>query len=332
MQERLKNISVTQSITMLLVVMGHSFPLDRNLPDTPGFLNYIYYLFSPLRMPYFFLLSGFLFYYTYQKRNIEYITFIKKKINRLIIPYIVVSTLAFFPKAYMSSLSDRQISFSFKYYCEGIVYPHNNPILVFWFLPTLFLMFLAAPIIKSILNKNLVYLNIVFLLFLIVVEYIFPRNILILNISGTIQYLKYFYLGCLFCKYSLYINKYLFSKGIYSILYFILLFPYPLLLEMSPYHIYYFAFSIIGIFFMYSMGNNKTIQQSKWLNYYAKYTYQVYLLHWFFGVAVRVFFQYGFINYYYSYLFMFIGGVILPIFVAIIIRNHFPKLKIIIGM
>ena len=332
MQERLKDISITQSITIILVVLAHSFPFDHDMPGTPGFLNYLNDLFNPLRMPYFVFLSGFLFYLTNQDRNIEYLSFVKKKIIKLIVPYIAITTFAFFPKAFLSSLADRKETLSFHSYWDGIVYPDQNPIIIFWFLPTLFLILLLAPYLKVIIKKDKLSLNISLLLFITVIGFIFPKEILILNISGAILYLKYFFLGCLFFKYSSSINKYFLRKDVFIIFYFIVLAIFPLLHVLSRYSVTYLLFSIVAILLMSSIGRYGRIKNSKYLNSYAKYTYQVYLLHWFFCVPIRIFYKLALLSYFDAYILMFTAGTILPIFGAKIIDKYLPRMKPLIGM
>lgn len=85
-----KKILFLQCFGILLVVLGHS---GENIP----YLTKWIYSFH---MPLFIFISGYLLDYTSKNGiiKINYVNFIKKKIIRLLVPYLVISSLAYIPK------------------------------------------------------------------------------------------------------------------------------------------------------------------------------------------------------------------------------------------
>jgi hypothetical protein len=83
---------------------------------------------------------------------------------------------------------------------------------------------------------------------------------------------------------------------------------------------------------MLSLGKTSIVEKSKFLNHFSIYTYQVYLLHWFFGSGARVLFKMGILGFYPSFIIMFLGGTFLPVLSAIIIKKYLPELKPVFGM
>lgn len=61
-----------------------------------------------------------------------------EKVKRLLIPYWVISTIAFVPKVLLSRYAMRPLDFSYENYVHMLIYPSDNVIVFFWFLPTLF--------------------------------------------------------------------------------------------------------------------------------------------------------------------------------------------------
>ena len=135
-------ISFLQVFGILLVVIGHSF---YGASKDNFIITWIY----SFHMPLFMFISGYLFAYTMKLKGKSLYTmsweecgkFIVKKIRRLMIPYVAISSLAFFPKALMSTFASRPVEVSFSGYLEMLAYPWDNVIIFFWFLPTLFLIF-----------------------------------------------------------------------------------------------------------------------------------------------------------------------------------------------
>lgn len=131
-------ISFLQIFGIWLVVIGHSF--FGNLQHPVHAWIYAFH------MPLFMFISGYLFFDTLNRagapltlKSCGRILF--KKVKRLLVPYFVISTLAFFSKALLNRFALRQVEISWEAYLKMLLYPEDNVIVFFWFLPTLFLIF-----------------------------------------------------------------------------------------------------------------------------------------------------------------------------------------------
>lgn len=194
-------ICFLQSFGILLVVIGHSF---YGYPD-----NFVFTWIYSYHMPLFVFISGYLFYYTLSRRGgISKVTlygengFIYRKVKRLLIPYVFISSLAFFPKILLSSFADRSIEASWVMYAKMLLYPHQNVIIFFWFLPTIFFIFMVVMYSVHI-SKYLKYsMPSLTYLFILLLFHLFNPFAWIgfLNIGGVCYYLFYFILGYYFCE------------------------------------------------------------------------------------------------------------------------------------
>ncbi len=210
MQDKNILISFLQAFGILLVVLGHSCHFA---PDDPFWYTWIY----SFHMPLFMFISGFLLQYGNERKGISLTDvplygrkgFIWKKVKRLLIPYVVISSLAFLPKSLLNRFADRPVEVSFDAYLHQLIYPWENVIKFFWFLPTLFIIFLiiiyGARLLKD-LDKPI--WHIVLLVLLLLLHLFNPlTGIKILNLEGVVNYLIYFCLGFFCCRYH--IIKYL---------------------------------------------------------------------------------------------------------------------------
>lgn len=206
MQNKNLLISFLQAFGILLVVAGHS---DHGAPETPLWHTWIY----SFHMPLFMFISGFLLRYGIERKGVSLAStplggkhgFVWKKVKRLLVPYVVISTLAFLPKAMLNRFAMRPVDISPDFYVHQLLYPWDNVIKFFWFLPTLFIIFLLA-VCGARLFRNyrggLFHVSILVILFLL---HVFNplSNILLLNLGGVVNYLFYFALGYMACCYRL---------------------------------------------------------------------------------------------------------------------------------
>ena len=149
-------VSVASAIGIVLVVLGHSLPPHLLYPEDDQFakiatsiISFIY----TFHMPLFFSISGFLYAHTnVASRRRSYGNLMLNKAVRLLLPYVVLGSLAFVPKLLLAEFAKNPIEPSFSFYLDTILYPWNNSIRFFWFLPTLFFIFMIAPIMLRCMN------------------------------------------------------------------------------------------------------------------------------------------------------------------------------------
>lgn len=193
-------ISFLQAFGIILVVVGHAF----NGHEYEVSLHRWIYTFH---MPLFMFISGYLLKYSNEQKHKtlqeisrqEKYSFLRKKAIRLLVPYIVISSLAVYPKYLLNSYAIHPVEFSFDAYLHMLVYPFENVIIPFWFLPTLFFIFVlticgAATI--HLINANRKYLPQIILLLLLILHLFNPaENVKLLNAERVVYDSFYFGLG-----------------------------------------------------------------------------------------------------------------------------------------
>ena len=145
MDSRNRLISFMQAFGIILVVAGHSTYQLQQSGHMPAVRQWIY----SFHMPLFFFISGYLLKYSNTRKGIQLSDmpvfgkngFITGKVRRLLVPYVIISSVAFIPKTMMSAIALRPVDMSVWSYLGMLLYPHTNVIGYFWFLPPLFLIF-----------------------------------------------------------------------------------------------------------------------------------------------------------------------------------------------
>jgi fucose 4-O-acetylase-like acetyltransferase len=141
-------------------------------------------------MPLFIALSGALFRYTTKEKEVKFSFFVKSKINRLVIPFIVVSIFYSIPIKFFSGYYNESNNLFYDIFLGQICLLGNSHL---WFLITLFFDFIIIYIIeKIILKKNKIKLGVFFCLWIIF------TNVNIPVLSSVLSYLLWFYLGYIF--------------------------------------------------------------------------------------------------------------------------------------
>ena len=278
-------------------------------------------------MPLFMSISGFLFFY-HSGIKYDYIDFIKKKAFRLIIPYVVISSLAFVPKVILSRYAQRPIDLSIDSFARNVFFPWDNAIIFFWFLPTLFIIFAISPLLRASSNLQLCMTTMV----LCMLHFFNPLlGMRILNLEGVVSYLIYFWVGCLMAQFWKKFESGIFSNRPFIILFFII----TVVLNTFEYRhpLLSFVTAISGIAMSFGLSQIYSTQKCSFLDFMSGYSYQIYLLSWFpqtfFNIMANKILHLGF---YPSALLMFIGGLVIPLLCAKVVQTRNYRYKEIIGM
>jgi hypothetical protein len=188
-------ISFLQAWGIILVVIGHS-------TEVPVIYPWIY----SFHMPLFMFISGYLLCHgiragglTFEQKVLSS-GFLLKKVRRLLVPYVAISTAALFPKVLLGRFAMRPVNFSFGEWWHMLVYPGDNVIIFFWFLPTIFLIFSVVRIGGGYLHKLGVPLYICLATSLVFHLFNPLKEVRLLNLSGVLSYLFYFILGYWTCR------------------------------------------------------------------------------------------------------------------------------------
>lgn len=165
-------------------------------------------------MPLFMFMSGYLLKYTARAKHRPLggmtaggvCSFLAKKAKRLLIPYAVISSAVFLPKALLSGYAMHPVELSLSSYVKMLVYPDYNAIRLFWFLPTLFVMFCMVAAGAYILRVMRLKVHPLIILLVLLLPHVTPLSagdIRLFNISKAINiHLLYFAAGYYFCKYG----------------------------------------------------------------------------------------------------------------------------------
>ncbi|HTP38767.1 MAG TPA: acyltransferase [Steroidobacteraceae bacterium] len=208
-----RQLAALSGLAIVLVVVGHA---TAALPDravriaavSPAyalFLQVVAWIYT-FHMPLFMVLSGY-HYERYTRRSgAPYLEFVRSKARRLLLPYFAISTVAYPIKAALSDLAMRPAQFSLAAYAKSLLVPWTNPIIFFWFLPTLFLCLLVAPVLarrERFRGEQLVVFAVLVLLWRI-----FPHTNRyglagFVNVGGALHNLVFFYSGILAARHDL---------------------------------------------------------------------------------------------------------------------------------
>lgn len=309
----LSNMSI---IGVLLVVIGHSIILGSENIYYNNFysnlVNVIYYF----HMPLFFMISGFLFFDTilkYTKNSV-----LKKKVIKLLYPWIFLTSLIYPIKVLMSSLAIRPLEFGIDEFFLQFLFPWTGAVIYFWFLPTLFAMFCISILFLS--KKTFI---LMFLLFVPMYSYFDNINVDgyfgVLNIGGVLHNYIFFLVG--------FSTKQLFSEGrkVKNNL-FIMLFALFVLAFSNKVEMIY---ALMGIFLVYSLS---TLLSFRFCQYRVfalinKYSFQIFLLSWFPQTVIRILCVKLHFNPYLFSLLSIFCGIVIPILLSLLLKKiHSPSL------
>ncbi len=300
------------------------------------FMYFVRRFIYSFHMPLFMFISGYLFVHTTRgMERIGYIGFMKKKFARLLAPYLILSAAAFGEKAAFADLAWRNTEVSFRTFLFGLAYPLSNMNTYFWFLPTIFVIFLGAPAMHAIVRRRKS-LPIV----IVATAGIAALNIFnpfdhtqVLNLAGVARQLVYFWLGCVFYAYmprGLSIRARA-ATTIVSFFALLALNLYAAAAEKSTFVA--FAAAVCGISFSYFLISLYSGLKLDLFSPINGYSYQIYLMSWFFQTAARitVYEVYG-LGFFASFGVMLAAGLAGPVLVARAVGRHLPRAGFVIGM
>lgn len=208
-----KFIAYLQVIGIVLVVLGHSF---HEFPDgAHGSRLLAFRLIYSFHMPLFLFVSGFLMLYSTFGRNgypPSVGTFTLRKARRLLVPYLVLTLITYFPRAWMSGMADDALPLSFRGWMESLVLTDGLPIIYYWFIQASFLLLVGCYAFISFGKRRNLPMGV-----------IFPALIAMILILGWADYLPvevfghrhalglglYFVAGAVYCEYYDRIDRWL---------------------------------------------------------------------------------------------------------------------------
>ncbi len=302
-----------------MVVLGHLLQ-GLNKAKINWNENLYYYIDTYIyifHMPLFMCLSGYLYKkYTEIKSFKDYKKFIKKKLINLGIPYLVFYIAYVLINMIFSSSVNSQKGI------QDILNILTNPIAPFWFLYTLFFIFLFIPVIEKILKKNNKVIFITLIL-LHLVNIFFNTNIY--AIDKFMEYALYFYIGAIMANHNIEVRNILGNILTFTALAlgYSFIKRYDIINEkilsiISSVLAVYGMIAFIQLFRKYS----DKLEKVRLNNFISKYTFPIYLMHTTFSAGTRIFLlKVGINNFYIHFTVGLIAGMLGPIVIAKILEK-----------
>lgn len=144
-KKQLRFITILYGIAAILVVFGHSHPLHIEYPLGP--VQWVY----RFHMPLFFLISGILTAYTAPGRRIW--LWWKKKAVRLLVPYAVLTLVAWIPKILLDTYMNDNMSVTWENFVRILFIPREGVWGHFWFIPVYLMLELCAAVLWKYLEN-----------------------------------------------------------------------------------------------------------------------------------------------------------------------------------
>lgn len=198
MVETKKNLSIEtlRGIAILLVVVGHvigSGPSGGMKIDFPHPLRYLYLWIDYIQMPLFTSIAGWVYALKPFSATADFNTFVKKKALRLLVPMATVSTLYFLIQYFMPGTNNKgELSGIWRIY----IFPYT----IYWYLPSLFLIFVMQWWIDKWkgMNSTIQWILCLFVALLMchMERYIIPKAVPnFFSFKGALNQLPYFIIG-----------------------------------------------------------------------------------------------------------------------------------------
>lgn len=269
MNEHLLNISYLRVIITFLVVLFHSFaPYFYGIGKSLSFpyiqiYKDIFIVEERIQMPLFTFISGYLFYYLYQKGKYQtWGKLFRNKAKRLLLPYFIFGIMIYF----FVPIEIHQI-----------ICPWNN-FLHLWFLLMLFWCFLCQFAIKKVDN---LWLTMILAFFMLILHRQVPS---VLCLQAFMQLFVYFHLGY---NYNKLVKVIRINKWLYLIIFFImsvLCIYYDKSWGDSnafkiAYYIIYTLASVSILMFSLQLTSSLNLKSSKFLSFLDRRSLGVYIFH-----------------------------------------------------
>lgn len=290
MSDKKNNLMPMMSIIgIVLVVLGHSGYAGTNIAeDYPYLFQWIY----NFHMPLFFFISGFLFSLTNESFiEMDKKKLVKKKVQRLLVPYLVLGVVLWGIKYVFSSFASVNRQFSITSFFEMFIAPNTEGSTMgyLWYLITLFMVFVLMailPVLHVDMKKSK------WCLIVIVTSWLLWQwggNIDWFNMRAVLWYMPFFVIGIQYKKYEVVVQRIINRGEYFNVSLSIVLSVLFILLPSSTFFAYNVIVALVGIWMTLSICSS-LIKRDWVVNHilsYGRYTYSIYLLSWFGQYATK---------------------------------------------
>ena len=288
---RLNYFDYFRAICILLIVTGHSFTpwVIDTLPEK--IVQNLIGGGSTL----FVFISGFFFHYVFYPK-FNYIKFVIKKTKNVFLPYIVLSSLAFFVLVVIRDRPHPQLTCEiigftdylilyFQYLWTGRV------LLAYWYIPFIMVVFLMSPVFIKYIKLPLKYQLSIFFILLVVSIYVQKPAYNLSPIHSVIYFTPIYLLGILYSLNQKSISKFINDKSFLLGLLTLLLATSQALIDRDD--SFYFieieilyswlhiaiVQKIVMIFFLMSILQKINTKEIPILKYLASVSFALYFIH-----------------------------------------------------
>lgn len=278
---RLKELDFIRVIACLSVIIVHvsAFGVTGYLKGSPHLIiTTLINRSLKYTTPVFLFLSGVTSFYSYRNKEFNYFDFLKKRLPKILIPYLVWNIIYFLYFIILGYDSFNFTSFV-KNILLGTMYYHLYFIVIL--IQLYFLSFVFSFLFRKYNFKKLITISsIIAIIAIVTMQFVYSDRIFI-------KYFVYYLLGIFVTKnYNKFINFIYKNSQIIISLYLIICLIYS-----GAYYFYYsstlntsiwFFFSIISILFLYYIGlilNNKFTKSYRIVKRLSKSSYYIYLSH-----------------------------------------------------
>ncbi len=205
-KEFLEDVNIGRGIAIIFVIVAHYITIiGRDFVSIypKGLYHgelFLYSFIFTCDMPFLMFIAGLIVHHQGTKLdNLKsYLNFVRKKINRIMIPYFTYSFIMVPFKYMLKDYAFRRPSGDFHDYLVSsikviLLYPLDNPMIVLWFLYTIFIVFILFPLVLKVARK----LGHPITLAIVICSAFLPLPD-IMNLKNMTAYMVYFYLGYLF--------------------------------------------------------------------------------------------------------------------------------------
>ncbi|MEN6462386.1 MAG: acyltransferase [Syntrophomonas sp.] len=278
---QIREMNILRGFAIFGVVLFHCRIMD---PELWCFFHGVYNFVGDWVLSVFMMVAGFFAVKIWDiKTSRQYLDFMKDKVRRLAIPYLVLSFVAIPIKLILNSYSYRPFELNMLLK-DVFLYPNHHPISQFWFIYVLFLLFIITPVFNRIsLNKAT---------FAALVLTFLPIHTKIFLLSDLVYFLFPFLLGMVLNRnYDKFVA--LENKPLLAVVGFlILILPGGIGNWVVPPRLFNLGIEMGGI--MWALATAYLLRNSRYLGTVFEnmgiYNYDIYLLSWFFQTAVRIVF------------------------------------------
>jgi fucose 4-O-acetylase-like acetyltransferase len=316
--KRIAYISNAQAIACLLVVFGHSYPLNVPIPVALDSLRAFIYSFH---MELFVLVSGFLVVKAASIKKYGSLGFIKRRAYKLLIPYVVISLIGLIPKFFLTSYVNDSVQLNPMFFVRSFLVPRENIWGHFWFIPMIFAFALLSILIMKVMERS----KSGFLLLLIgtfAITFI-PTITGWFSLNDIKDYLFYYVLGMFLAQSQPIEIKALSSKWVW------VFFPaavglFILDTELPNYFTHIIGKAVIAslmIFFVLWLFNKVHIEQSSFFSTVSRNVFTIFILSWPSQAVVDVLANHILkLNFYIVMPLMFLAGLFIPLLIIKVVR------------